>query len=148
MVRPKMEYAAVLWDPYYQSDIQHLEKVQRRAARWVLNNYNRYNSVTDMLQQLSWPTLQIRRKICRLQMLFKIINNESPLTIPSYYLQMERPTRHYHHKRYILPTSSTNIYQQSFYYRTIHDWNALPPRIFDFDDIDKFTDEIQQIYKS
>jgi len=30
----------------------------------------------------------------------------------------------------------------------IHDWNALPPRIFDFDDIGKFTDEIQQIYKS
>ena len=45
--------------------------------------------------------------------------------------------------RYILPTSYTNIYQQG----TIHDWNALPPRIFDFDDIGKFTDEIQQIYK-
>ena len=42
MVRPKMEYAAVLWDPYYQSDIQYLEKVQCRAARWVLNDYNRY----------------------------------------------------------------------------------------------------------
>jgi len=61
---------------------------------------------------------------------------------------MERATRHYHPKRYTLPTSSTNIYQQSFYYRTIHDWNALPPRLFDFDNIDKFTDEIQQIYRS
>jgi len=70
-----------------------------------------YSSVTDMLQQLSWPTLQVRR---RLQTLFKIINNESPLTIPLYYLQMERATRHYHPKRYTLPTSSTNIYQQSF----------------------------------
>jgi len=49
---------------------------------------------------------------------YKHINNESP---PSYCLQMERATRHYHHT---FPTSSTNIYQQSFYYRTVHDWNA------------------------
>jgi len=41
-----------------------------------------------------------------------------------------------------------NIMQQNFYYRTIHDWNVLPPRFFDFDNIDKFTNEIQQIYKS
>jgi len=82
-----------------------------------------YSSVTDMLQQLSWPTLQVRRKICRLLTLF---NNESPLTIPSCYLQMERATRHYHPKRYTLPTSSTNLLSM-FYYRTIHDWNALPP---------------------
>jgi len=46
------------------------------------------------------------------------------------------------------PQSSTNVYQQSFCYRTIHDWNALPPRILDFDDIGKLTEEIQQIYKS
>jgi len=46
-----------------------------------------------MLQKLSRPTFQVRR---RLQTLFKIINNESPLTIPSYYLHMERATRHYH----------------------------------------------------
>jgi len=40
-------------------DIQHLEKVQRRAARWVFNDYSTYSSVTDMLKQLSWPTLQV-----------------------------------------------------------------------------------------
>jgi len=119
MVRPKMEYAATVWDPYYQSDIQHLEKVQCRAARWVYNDFSTYSSVTDMLQQLSWPTLQVCRKICRLLTL----NNESPLTIPSYYLQMERAT---------IPNATPSplhllIYYPCFYYRTIHDWNALPP---------------------
>jgi len=54
-----MEYATAVWDPYYQSDIQHLEKVQRRAARWVFNDYSTYSSVTDMLQQLSLGTLQV-----------------------------------------------------------------------------------------
>ena len=77
MIRPVMEYAAVVWDPYYQSDIQQLENVQRRAARWVLNDFSRYNSVTRMLHQLSWPSLQVHRKICRLQTLFKIIHQEN-----------------------------------------------------------------------
>ena len=33
MVRPQMEYASAVWDPYYDSQIQQLEKVQHRAAR-------------------------------------------------------------------------------------------------------------------
>ena len=28
LVCPQMEYAAAVWDPYYQTDIQRLEKVQ------------------------------------------------------------------------------------------------------------------------
>ena len=72
IVRPSMEYAAVIWDPYHHNNIQQLEKVQRRAARWVLNDFNRFSSVTAMLQHLSWPSLQLRRKISRLQALFKL----------------------------------------------------------------------------
>ena len=69
-----------------------------------------------------------------------------PLSIPSYYLEMERATRQYHPRRYILPTSSINIFQHSFYFRSICDWNALPLRLIDHDNIDQFTNEIQQIY--
>ena len=32
LVRPIMEYAAPVWDPYYNVDTYMLEKVQRRAA--------------------------------------------------------------------------------------------------------------------
>ena len=60
MVRPQLaEYASAIWDPYYNTDINQIEKVQRRAARWVLNNYTQTSSVTDMLAELSWPTLII-----------------------------------------------------------------------------------------
>ena len=33
--RPKMEYAVPIWDPYTNDNIQLLERVQRRAARFV-----------------------------------------------------------------------------------------------------------------
>ena len=33
LVWPKLEYAAPLWVPYHQADINRIEKVQRTAAR-------------------------------------------------------------------------------------------------------------------
>ena len=41
LVRPIMEYVAPIWDPYYDTDIYKLEKLQRRAARWILSEYSR-----------------------------------------------------------------------------------------------------------
>jgi len=35
LVRPNMVYAAAAWDPYATKDIKQLERVQRRAARFV-----------------------------------------------------------------------------------------------------------------
>ena len=32
MVRPQMEYVLAVWDPYYNTQIQQLEKVQHHAA--------------------------------------------------------------------------------------------------------------------
>jgi len=92
IIRPQMEHASAVWDPYYNVDIDKLEKIQRRAARWVLNDYNRTSSVTQMLDQLSWPTLQTRRKISRLQLLHKILHQDISLSIPSYYQSVERQT--------------------------------------------------------
>jgi len=44
-----MEYAATVWDPYYNVDTYMFEKVQR-AARWMLSEYSRTSSVTALLK--------------------------------------------------------------------------------------------------
>ena len=71
LVRPIMKYAASVWDPYHLNDILALEKVQRKAARWVMNDYSSYSSVSSMLNDLNWPSLHFRRRINRLQMFIK-----------------------------------------------------------------------------
>ena len=35
LVRPKLEYASAVWDPYLSKDIAAIERVQRIAARWI-----------------------------------------------------------------------------------------------------------------
>ena len=70
VVRPVMEYAA----PYRQADIKALEEVQRRAARYVFNDYTTRTPgcVTDMVKDLEWESLHDRQQISRLCLLYKI----------------------------------------------------------------------------
>ena len=75
MIHPIIEYAAIIWSPYTQSLINNLEPVQRKAVRSVCNNYYRYSSVSKMLRQLGWPTLEHQRLEAIGTMIYKIINN-------------------------------------------------------------------------
>ncbi|KAL8575205.1 hypothetical protein ACOMHN_042326 [Nucella lapillus] len=43
-----------------------LEKIQRRAARWVTHRHRKTSSVQDMLETLHWPPLTERRRKARL----------------------------------------------------------------------------------
>ena len=51
-VRLILEYSSPIWAPYLQKDISALEKVQRTAARYAMNNYSWRSSVTTMLNSL------------------------------------------------------------------------------------------------
>jgi hypothetical protein len=76
LVRPIVEYASTVWDPYTQKDIHTLEMVQRRGTRYVCSKLENRSSVDTMLDTLKWKTLQCRRKEARLNMLYKIQNKE------------------------------------------------------------------------
>ena len=54
-----MEYCSAVRDPYEKGDTETLEKVQRRAARFVKGNYRQQSSVTQMIKELGWQSLQI-----------------------------------------------------------------------------------------
>ena len=41
LVRPCLEYASSVWDLYQLYLIYDIEKIQRRAARWTLSDFNR-----------------------------------------------------------------------------------------------------------
>ena len=70
------------WSPYYDKYVNKLEAVQRRMARFVCNEYGSV-SVTNLLKNLSWPTLQQRRICNRGIMLYKILNKQVEIPITS-----------------------------------------------------------------
>ena len=131
MVRLQLEYASDVLDPHHVEDIMELEKVQQRAAHWVLNDYGWFSSVSTMLGQLSWPTLQSRHKLSRLatyiaqSILSSIINvNSSILFISNtIYKTISSTTLHLT----LLTYDSTP--KQLFFKNHNSDWNKLPTHI-------------------
>ena len=81
-IQPILEYASIIWSPYYDKYVNKLEAVQRRMARFVCNEYGSV-SVTNLLKNLSWPTLQQRRICNRGIMLYRILNKQVEIPITS-----------------------------------------------------------------
>ena len=139
LVRPIMEYACTVWDPHYLTHISTLEKIQRRAARWAVSDYNYLSSVSTMLNYLKWPPLALRRKQFRLNLFYQIVYDLTGLSLPEYYLPTSRYTRHHHPLHLIVPSSNTTAYMSSFFPNTIRDWNQLPISIIEMSNYNNFS---------
>jgi len=142
LVRPLLEYGAAVWDPYLQKDIQNIEMVQRRAARWVKADYRYNSSVSSMLSDLQWPSLKHRRYITRLKLFYNIVHKASVLKIPDYFSYTTYPTRHHHPLHFEIPFSRTDNYRLSFYPRSIRDWNNLPTNTIECQSLELFLNQI------
>ena len=59
--------------PYLIQDKDILDKVHRRRARFVYNDYRRDSSVTEMLESLGWDSLESRRCKSQINMMGKIV---------------------------------------------------------------------------
>ena len=127
LVRPHLEYCSPVWSPHTKKDITRVESIQRRAARFVLQNYHRRESVSAMMQQLQWKSLEWRRQAASLVMLYKIQHNIVAIN-PALYLSPMMPTttRSFHPSKLQTITSRTQLYQFSFFPRTVQLWNTLP----------------------
>ena len=142
LVRPIMEYAAVIWDPFTSSNIQRLEMVQRRSARMVCSDFRRTSSVTSMLQQLQWPTLQERRAQAKVTMMHRIVNKT--VDIPTTHLHPTTSVRG-HSQRFLVPFARTQTYQRSFFPDTIRIWNSLPQTVVSCTSTDSFKGKVQTV---
>ena len=139
LVRPHLEYASPVWDPWKTKHIKQIEAVQRRSARFVKNCWDRTpGTVTNLLNDLDWPFLLNRRQTARLTLFHKIIHDEVDIDLPDYIVKKNRSLRHYHQNKFIELQSNTEAYRNSFYCKTIRDWNSLPNNILDIDNSRKF----------
>ena len=138
-----MEYASSVWSPGQRTLSDAIERVQRRAARYVCNNFRRTANVTAMLKSLEWDTLEERRYKSRATMLFKIIH--SLVAIPkAQLLQTTRETRGNNTKFHQLRTTQA-YHSNTFCPSAIKIWNSLPSSISSKTDLDIFKERLHSI---
>ena len=160
LVRSTLEYGATIWDPYTQTEINRLEGVQRRAARFITQDYKSRDPgcVTRMLNDLQLPPLQTRRKHLRLAFMYKIAEGLVPAIPPDSQLKPVRNKRRIRAKKFqdcvsqnfveqneinnskcfIVPSSNTDIYKNSLFPKTIRQWNQLEESIVSATSPDSF----------
>ena len=161
-VRSTLEYSSIVWDPYLQKDIDKLEKVQRQAARFITGDYisKEQGCVSQMLAELNLPPLQDRRKANRLTFFFMVVEGLVPAMQPHDFLTPmilsgENAMLNLNNIQTVsLVTSLTNnlqtivnvlrlssateTYKNSFFPRTIIDWNHLDDNFVRADTVDGF----------
>ena len=126
LIQSVMDYSCVVWDPYLRKDIDKLENIQWRAARFVKNDYRRDSSVTAMLQDLKWqPLVAIDRRGANDWSCSKRSSNP-------------RPSRNRHTKTLLIHTCNTDIYKHLFIPRSTIDWNSLPETTVTSKTVDRF----------
>ena len=118
-VRPQLE-----WVPHTQSNINKIEAVQRRAARFVIGDYRLTSSVSSMLEHLGWGDFHTRRQHGKMVLMYRIVNNlvEMPASITLQPIRTSRTRGHNH--RYLMPYCSVDAYKFAFFPSEIRLWTV------------------------
>ena len=134
LVRSVLEYAAQVWDPHNKTVIRSIEAVQNRGARFVKRNHSTYASVSQMIKDLQWESLETRRKHLRLVLMYQGLNNL--VAIPT--SPIKPASRAASRKQFKVIGTIKDPLKHSFYPSTIKEWNKLPAEVTGSSSVDIF----------
>ena len=137
IIRPTLEYAAVVWNPHNLGDIQLLESLQKRAARWICGS--RWSPSTsswtissnDCCSQLHLPSLQSRQSFLSVSFLNDIYHQQTSITFNSHCSFNSIASTRSHHLSLVPPQSTINSRRYSFFVNTTFFWNTVPLHILE-----------------
>ena len=130
-----MEYASLCWNPTSQKLKNNLENVHHNAAKFASNIYPRkgnyqYFSMTKVLNNLNWKSLETRREEARLCMAYKIVNGKvilEPEMLPK--ATLKQPLRLCNEvkvgakNQLYEPSNRLDVTGYTFFYNTPKLWN-------------------------
>ena len=139
LVRPHLEYAQEVWQPYLKRQSKLIEGVQRRATKLIpeLKNLN----YEERLSHLKLPTLKYRRLRGDMILTFNLFNNGDN-EVMGKLLKLHKGTNNIqtrgHNKKLIKDHFRLDIRKHSFSQRITNTWNSLPAYIVNATDTNTF----------
>ena len=145
LVRPILEYASTAWDPHSQNNIKIARKNPETGSTILQkNDYSREpGSVTKLLQELGWESLQTRRKYKRITTLYKMEHNIIDIPLDQYIMHNTCCSRK-HNSQFLQIRHSSNTFGNSFFPTIAKEWNALPSNIISSSSIESFQKQLTQ----
>lgn len=121
-VRPLLESNTSLWSPHYVCDIDLIESVQRRFTKKLTGLTD--VSYMDRLNALGLETLEVRRIISDLILVYKIVHHLIDLEFTDFFVLNTNVTRGHRFKLRV-QFSRINCRRHFFNNRIVHVWNDL-----------------------
>ena len=144
LVKPILDYGCPIWDPHCNIDKDKLERVQKRAARFVTNNYIFESGNTDLnMNRLNWVPLEENRARSKLTLFYRAKNNI--VDLPINHLRVNPRADRAGGFGYMIPQSNLNCHKYSYYPSTLRMWNNLPLYIKESKSIDCFKSNLEKI---
>ena len=124
-IRPKLEYANVVWNPYYIKDIELLERVQRRVTKIPLEL--KLTGYTERLQRFNLSTLKKRRDRGDMIEVYKILTGyyDRSINMPSLFQYSTNAHLRGHSKKLKKEKSQTLFRKNLLTNRSVYRWNGL-----------------------
>ena len=126
LVRSNLECCSVIWSPYTKKGIEKMEKIQKRATKFILKSADCY---ADRLKKLNLLSLEKRRLLADLTFLYKALHGIFDIDVEPY-VDFYKETDHYSFRHYDKLTltmryARTNVFKYSFFNRVVKTWNSL-----------------------
>ena len=131
-IRPHLEFAAPVWNPYLEGDINTLERVQNRATKICMKGINK----EKRLKILCLTSLKERRVRGDLIQMYKIVKEIEK--VDWYHPQETVPARG--RRDAYRSDGIENCKERSSFFtnRIISEWNLLPDDVVSAPSIDSF----------
>ena len=131
-IRPILEYASISLGSLSKKDSEHLERIQRRAARLIIKEIPQSDTPHDiLLARAGLATLCTRRRIARASLAFKFVNRTLPPHLMAHSKKFKAKTGKESSLRnklcVHLPRPKTDYLKRSPFYTSLSEWNKLPP---------------------
>ena len=119
LVRPQLEYDLTVLYPHTTTDINKVEAVLRRAARWATRDYRYTSSVNVMLKDRNWCPLDQCCIDSRLVIIYKVTYDLVAISASDYIARNTRISRRIHFLAYRQIQTVKDYYRLTFSPRTI-----------------------------
>jgi hypothetical protein len=129
MVRPILEYGGILFDGCPDTYLKKLDKVQREAALVCTGAY-RHTKTENLMAELGWDSLHLRRANQKLCLMYKIQKNLAPPYLIASCPPLVGEISNYelrNAENISLPPGKKTGYSNSFMPSAIRMWNKLNP---------------------
>jgi hypothetical protein len=127
-ILPTLDYCSLVWGNCSQEQLDYLFKLQKKAARIILDvNHRDYNTrSSDLLDELGWLPLADRIQYLRAVQVYKCVNGLSPPGLQEMFVPNSQMHSHLTRSAMNMNFYVPSCHTKSFSYIGTKTWNSLP----------------------